>query len=323
MPVTPSRIVSLLPSATEILYALGLGDRVCGVTHECDYPPDARTKRVLVQPAFDPIRMTPAEIDAVVARLAREGKSTYVVDEAGLQELQPDMIVTQSLCEVCAVAGNHLAGVLPRLARRPEVVTLHPHTLGDILDDIRTVGAAAGMPEAAEALVAELRRRIDAVRTLAASTAERPRVACIEWYEPPYTGGHWVPEMVELAGGTPVLSQVGQPSRRVRWDEVVEAAPEVLVLMPCGYDTRRAVAEAGALAGLPGWRDLPAVRSGRVYAVNAHAYFNRPGPRLVYGLEILAFILHPDRFPKPAASDCTRVVETAGSTGPDAAEVGV
>ncbi|MFS8571311.1 MAG: cobalamin-binding protein [Thermaerobacter sp.] len=311
MPAQPRRIVSLLPSATEIAYALGLGERVCGVTHECDYPPDARTKRVLVQPAFDPSRLTAREIDALVSRLAREGKSVYEVDQAAIQELEPDMIITQTLCEVCAVASDHLAGILPLLEPRPAVVALHPHTLGDILDDIRRVGDAAGVPAVAAALVEDLQRRIDAVRERAAQVHERPRVACIEWYDPPYTGGHWVPEMVELAGGTPVLSQVGQPSRRVLWEQVVEAAPDVLVLMPCGYDTERALAEAGALTALPGWHDLPAVRTGRVYAVNAHAYFNRPGPRIVDGLEMLAWILHPQLFPSPAAGNCTTAARLA------------
>lgn len=308
MPATARQIVSLLPSATEILYALGLGDRVCGVTHECDYPPDAQTKRILVRPAFDPDRLSPAEIDAAVSRLAREGQSVYRVDEEAIRELQPDMIVTQTLCEVCAVTGDHLDTILPLLGQRPAVVALHPHTLADILEDIRRVGDACGVPEAAAAVVADLERRMAAVRARTAAVAHRPRVACIEWYEPPYTGGHWVPEMVELAGGVPVLSQAGRPSSRVLWQQVVDAAPDVLVLMPCGYDTRRAAAEADGLMRLPGWQDLPAVRAGRVYAVNANAYFNRPGPRIVDGLEIMAWIVHPDLFPPPEPKNCEPLV---------------
>src|SRR5690606_21984620 len=185
MPATARQIVSLLPRATEILYALGLGDRVCGVTHECDYPPDAQTKRILVRPAFDPDRLSPAEIDAAVSRLAREGQSVYRVDEEAIRELQPEMIVTQTLCEVCAVTGDHLDTILPLLGQRPAVVALHPHALADILEDIRRVGDACGVPEAAAAVVADLERRMAAVRARTAAVAHRPRVACIEWYEPP------------------------------------------------------------------------------------------------------------------------------------------
>ncbi|MBO8140862.1 MAG: cobalamin-binding protein [Firmicutes bacterium] len=294
----PARIVSLLPSATEILFALGLGDAVRAVTHECDFPPEAKSRRVLVRPAFDPHRLKPREIDEAVATRVRNGESVYVIDEEGLAEEQPDLVVTQSLCEVCAVATGHVDRALERLSRRPQVVTLHPHTLHDILEDIARVGEATARVREAGDLVAALKRRIDSVRQAAAG-APRPSVACLEWYDPLYSAGHWVPEMVEIAGGRPLLAQTGQPSARVDWRAVVEAAPDVLVLMPCGYDAWRALDELPALTALPGWDQLPAVRSGQVWAVNAHAYFNRPGPRIVDGLEVLAWILHPDRFAPP------------------------
>lgn len=293
------RIVSLLPSATEILFFLGLGDRVLGISHECDYPPAARDKEVLVRPAFDPTTMTAAEIDEAVSSIVRRGESTYVVNGEAVKQLQPELIVTQTLCDVCAVATDHVDEIVQLLDKRPDVLALHPHTLEDVLEDIRRVGEATGTTEDATNLIGQLRSRIDAVRTVADKVEKRPRVYCLEWYEPPYTGGHWVPQMVEYAGGRPLLSASGQPSTRVEWQSIIDSNPDVLILMPCGYDLERTLAEADVVTGFPGWDSLPAVRNGQVYAVSGTDYFNRPGPRLVDGLELLAWILHPDLFKRP------------------------
>lgn len=293
------RIVSLLPSATEILFSLGLGDRVHGISHECDYPPAARDKEVLVQSAFDPTTMTAAEIDKTVSDTVRRGESTYVVNAAAVQNVRPELIVTQTLCEVCAVSSNHVAEIVQLLDYRPDVLSLHPHTLEDVLEDIRKVGEATGTQAEAGRLIETSRRRIDAVRNRAATVNDRPRIFCLEWYEPPYTGGHWVPQMVEYAGGEALLSTVGRPSVRIEWETIVDSEPDALVLMPCGYDLERTVAEAAVVKQFPGWDTLPAVKNGRVFAVSGTDYFNRPGPRLVDGLEVLAWILHPDLFDKP------------------------
>lgn len=303
MTETPQRIVSLLPSATEILFALGLGPRVLGISHACDYPPAVKHKEVLVQAAFDPDTLTADEIDRLVADFVGRGESIYVVNDGAVQRLQPDLIVTQTLCDICAVATDHVDEIVALLDKRPDVVALHPHTLEDVLEDIRKVGEATGMQAAAEQLMKTSRRRIDAVREISATVANRPRVFCLEWYEPPFTGGHWVPQMVEYAGGEPLLSSPGRPSERVAWETIVENEPDVLILMPCGYDLARTTQEAAVVTKLPGWDTLPAVQNGRVFAVSGTDFFNRPGPRLVDGLELLAWILHPDLFEKPALAD--------------------
>lgn len=293
------RIVSLLPSATEILFALGLGEQVLGITHACDYPPEVLDREVLVQSAFDPATMTAAEIDETVSRIVREGGSTYIVNAEAVQTIRPELIITQTLCEVCAVSSDHVAEMVQLLDYRPDVLSLHPHTLEDVLEDIRKVGEATGTETQAQQLIETSRRRINAVRERAATVNERPKVFCFEWYEPPYVGGHWVPQMVEYAGGESLLSAAGQPSVRVEWEKVVASEPDVLVLMPCGYDLEQTLAEATVVTSYPGWHDLPAVKNGRVFAVSGTDYFNRPGPRLVDGLEMLAWILHPHLFEQP------------------------
>ncbi|HEY7675938.1 MAG TPA: cobalamin-binding protein [Candidatus Methylomirabilis sp.] len=293
------RICSLLPSATEILYALGLGDQVVGVTHECDYPPAARGKPVVVRSGFDPAGMTSGEIEAAVRASLRDGHGLYTIEAEVLRRADPDLIVTQDLCDVCALPAQAVAAAIAALPRRPRVLALKPERLHEVLADIRTVGEAAGRGAEADRLVAELAGRIAAVGRLTARVAHRPRVLCLEWFDPLYVGGHWIPEMVNLAGGEDVAGVAGQRSRLVTWEEVRAKAPEVILVIPCGADTARIAQEMHLVERLPGWSEVPAVRSGRVYATDASSYFSRPGPRLADGLEILAHFLHPEIFPRP------------------------
>jgi len=286
------RICSLLAGAPEIAFALGLGDQIVGVTHECDYPADAQNKPTIVKSVIDSKRMSGSEIDRKVAELLQAGKGLYHIDEAAFADAAPDIILTQGLCEVCALDYDEVVKAAATLVHQPEIVSLNPHSLPEILDDIRRVGDATGRSNAANALVDELRQRIEQVG--GREPDRRPRVVCLEWFEPLYSAGHWVPEMVALAGGHDVLGRAGEPSAKLDWREVVDAQPEVILLMPCGFDVRRAAKESTALRALPGWNDLPAVRAERVFALNGNAYFSRPGPRLVNGLEILAGIIHPD-----------------------------
>jgi iron complex transport system substrate-binding protein len=286
------RICSLLPGATEIAFALGLGEQIVGVTHECDFPPDAQQKPVMVHSAIDAQRMSGSEIDRMVGELLAAGKGLYHIDEAALLAANPDVILTQGLCEVCALDYNEVVKAAARLPRQPNIVSLNPHSLSDLLDDILRVGQATERIAAATSLAADLRQRIDSLGH--SEPDNRPRVVCLEWFEPLYTAGHWVPEMVALAGGFDVLGQPGEPSAKIEWRQVIEARPEVILLMPCGFDVRRTVKESTPLRSLPGWEQLPAVRYGNVYAMNGSAYFSRPGPRLVNGLEILARIIHPE-----------------------------
>jgi iron complex transport system substrate-binding protein len=286
------RICSLLPGATEIAYALGLGDQIVGVTHECDHPAEAQYQPIVVKSVIDSKRMTGAEIDRKVAELLQAGKGLYFIDEAAFAAAAPDVILTQGLCEVCALDHSEVVKAAGKLPRQPVIVSLNPHSLGELLDDISRVGAATDRGQAAEALVHGLRTRIAQVGCR--EPDRRPRVVCLEWFEPLYTAGHWVPEMVALAGGHDVIGSAGEPSAKIEWQDVVAAKPEVILLMPCGFDVRRTVKESTPLRALPGWKDLPAVRSENVFALNGNAYFSRPGPRLVNGLEILARIIHPD-----------------------------
>jgi len=297
------RICSLLPGATEIAFALGLGDDVVGVTHECDYPGEARQKRIIVRSRIDSHRMSSQEIDRWVGETLRQNQSLYAIDTTALREVAPDVILTQGLCDVCALDYNEVVAVSETLPHKPQVVSLTPSSLTDVLNDIRRVGETTGRSDRAETLVRELEQRISTVRDRAAQSATRPRVACLEWFDPIYFAGHWLPEMIELAGGQNILGQKGEPSGKIAWEKVVKLAPDVVVLMPCGYDVQRTVSEVSLLKKLEGWRDLPAVATGKVYAVNGHAFFSRPGPRLVDGLEILAHLLHPEIFPVQIPAD--------------------
>jgi iron complex transport system substrate-binding protein len=293
------RIVSLLPSATEIAFALGLGDQVVAVSHECDYPPEARQRPAVTRSPLHGHHLSSREIDRRTTEQLHEGGTLYFLDAEHLAALAPDLILTQELCHVCAVAQPEVERAVRVLGSAPRVLSLEPNTLADVLGTIEAVGAATGREAAAAALVGQLRARVAAVRAATATVATRPRVFCMEWTDPPWVAGHWIPEMVEIAGGTDVLGPPASPSVRVEWERVREAAPEVLVAMPCGYDLARTLAERPVLAALPGWDSLPAVQAGRAYAVDGSAYFNRPGPRLVDGLELLAHILHPERGASP------------------------
>jgi iron complex transport system substrate-binding protein len=297
------RICSLLPGATEIAFALGLGDEVVGVTHECDYPAEARQKTVVVRSVIDSNRMTSLEIDRCVSDRMRSNQALYIIDEDRLREAAPDVILTQGLCDVCAIDYNEVARTAETLAKKPKIVSLTPNCLTDVLDDVARVGEATGQHLSAERLVRELKQRISVVRERVAQLSTRPRIACLEWFDPIYAAGHWVPEMIDLVGGHDVLGQKGKPSEKIQWKQVVELAPDVIVLMPCGFDIQRTANEAATLEHLDGWHDLPAVKTGKVFAVNGHAFFSRPGPRLVDGLEILARIIHPEIFPMQESPD--------------------
>ncbi|MFZ0885388.1 MAG: cobalamin-binding protein [Candidatus Acidiferrales bacterium] len=289
------RIVSLLPSATEILYALGLGDSVVGVTHECDYPPAAAKKPPLIRPRVDP-HAAPAEIDRQVRELVQRGESIYAVDAELLASLAPDLIVTQDLCHVCAPSPDDLATALTRLPKQPRVLTLTPHSLDDVWQDIVRAGEATRTTLAAEALVAALKTKVQAIESVVKSVVRRPRVLCLEWLDPYYVGGHWVPEMVAKAGGEDVLGRAGEPSFRVSAEDMAESGAEMILVMQCGYDAARNAAQFRQTLLPQSWNALPALREDRLYSVDANSYFSRPGPRLVDGLELLAHLFHPDLF---------------------------
>lgn len=289
------RIATLLPSATEIVAALGLAGEIVAITHECDFPPEIRDRPVVVRPRVNS-HLASAAIDAEVEGALRRGESLYVLDADALSAARPDLVITQDLCDVCALPSLDVEGIAARLPGPPRVLRLHPHTLEDVLCDIETVGRAAGRGDEARRLVAALRTRIAAVEAACCAPPRRstPRVFCMEWLDPPFCSGHWMPEIVERAGGREVIGVHGRPSFRVEWDAIVAAAPEVVVLTVCGFDVRRTCAELPAVAARPEWRALPAVAAGRVYATDGSAFFSRSGPRLVEGLEIMASILHPE-----------------------------
>jgi iron complex transport system substrate-binding protein len=286
------RVASLLPSATEMVHFCGAGDALVGVTHECDYPPGVENVPKLTSSRIDH-EMTSAEIDAAIGEHLTDTGSIYALDAKLLDQLAPDLIITQGLCDVCAVSMDVVGEAVAGLKNEPEVLSLNPTSLRGVLDDAVRVGEALGYGEETRAKVAALEDRLTRVEEAAAGLP-RPRVGSIEWLDPPFFAGHWVPEMVRIAGGDEVLAGPGEASGRLSWEEIFEATPEVLVLMPCGFDVRRTVEEARrVLPGLPGWKDLPAVREEHVWAVDANSYFSRPAPRLVEGVEILARILHP------------------------------
>jgi iron complex transport system substrate-binding protein len=284
------RIVSLLPSATEIAYALGLGDDVVGVTHECDWPPEAAAVRVVSTSTLPPAP-TPAEVDRLVSASIRGGEPIYRLDHSAIRELQPDLVLTQDLCAVCAVPAGHVTEALSLLGSPAEVVSLDPGSLGEVLDCLLQVGRVTGTLPRAQAVVDRLKARLAAV-VGAVAGLPRPRAFGLEWSDPPFNAGHWVPEMIELAGGESVLSSPGIPSVRVTWEQIAEADPEVVVFMPCGYGLEDAAREAEGLLARP---ELAGVTS--LFAVDATAHFSRPGPRLVDGVEILAAALHPEVCP--------------------------
>lgn len=296
------RIVSFLPSATEIACALGLADSLVGITHECDYPPEVRDKPVVVRNVLPIERMSQSEIDRAVAERMHEGLSLYQIDEELLRTLDPDLILTQNLCQVCAPSGNEVSQVIKTLGRTPEILWLTPQSLNEIFDNVRELGSATGRTAEAEQLIAKCEARSKRLTDRLHGVAERPRVFCMEWLDPVFASGHWVPELVKLAGGVDILGSERGESVRVSWDEVVAAAPEVVVIMPCGFNLEQTMKQIWSVFGFQkseaarAFFELPAVRNGRVYAVDANSYFARPGPRVVEGAELLARLIHPELF---------------------------
>jgi len=286
------RIVSLVPHATELLFALGLGPQVVAVTHECDHPKEVAGLPRVTGDVLAP-GLSAAQIDAAVRERTLEGEAIYELDRAALARLVPDLIITQALCPVCAVSYEEVAELAKGLPSKPRVIALDPHTLGEVLGDIRTVAQATGSRDAGVDLIARAAGRIDRVK-LAVRGRPRPRVAAIEWLDPVYVAGHWTPQMIELAGGEDVLGLPGEHSQSLPWEEVAVMRPEVVVVMPCGYDAPRALREASDHAA-----QLAQLGAARIVAVDASAYFSRPGPRLIDGLELLAHILHPGSVAEP------------------------
>jgi iron complex transport system substrate-binding protein len=293
---TTQQIVSFLPSATEMACALGLSDQLVGITHECDYPPEISGKPVVVRNALPIETMSQPQVDAAVAQRMREGLSLYEVDEKLLRELAPDLILTQNLCQVCAPSGNEVSQAVNLLPRKPQILWLTPRSLEEIFANVRELGEATGRAKEAEELIAAGRVRMEKTAAVTRELPHRPRVFCMEWLDPVYCSGHWVPEMVKLAGGVDELARAGEDSVRVPWDDVVAWAPEVLIVTPCGFNLKKGIEQGQQLRDYPGWSDLPAVREGRVYAVDANSYFARPGPRVVDGTELLAHLIHPGLF---------------------------
>ena len=313
------RIVSFLPSATEMVYALGLDEQLVGVTHECDYPPQAKNKPVVVRNVLPVETMTQAEIDRAVAERMHSGDSLYQIDEALLRKLSPDLILTQNLCQVCAPSGNEVSQVLQTLEKRPEILWLTPRTITEIFDNLRDLAKATGREALAQDIIDDCNSRIDRLKSLTANCG-KPRVFCMEWLDPVYACGHWVPELVKLAGGTDELGREGGESVRISWDQVSDYRADVIVIMPCGFNLQQTMKEVWNSFGrysptrssqAQAFFELPAVREGRVFAVDANSYFARPGPRVIEGAEVLAQIIHPELFEQSADSGSFQPVDVS------------
>lgn len=308
------RIISFLPAATEMVYALGLGDALVGITHECDFPPAAKSKPIVVKPALPLETMSLHQIDVAVAARIGSGQSLYEVDENRLRELRPNLILTQNLCQVCGPSGNEITVALKQLQSKPEILWMTPHSLAEIFQNIRDLANVTGRVAQAEELIASANKRLQTISALTKESSRRPRVFCLEWVDPYYCCGHWVPEMIELAGGNDALGRKGADSVRVSWTDIAEWQPEILIISPCGFDVEKAVEQTHRLLQRPGWSDLPAVRNGRVYAVNANAYFAQPGPRVVDGVELLAHLIHPELCGWNGPDNAFRQVKVASQT---------
>jgi iron complex transport system substrate-binding protein len=292
------RIVSFLPSATEMACALGLEDQLIGITHECDYPERVKTKPVVVRNVLPIETMSQSEIDRAVAERMRQGLSLYQIDEQLLRNLAPDLILTQNLCQVCAPSGNEVSQVLKALPNSPEILWLTPQSIAEIFENVRDLGSATGKLDEANALVNECQQRLERLKSVVTQASTKPKVFCMEWLDPVYASGHWVPELVTIAGGVDRLGKEGGESVRVSWNEIVEWAPEVLIIMPCGFNLEQTMKQIRNVFTSPSsdFFRLPAVREGRVFAVDANAYFARPSPRVVEGAELLAELIHPELF---------------------------
>jgi len=311
------RICSLLPSATEIVLALGLGDHLVAVTHECDLPAGARPVPVVTRGSVDHLTLDSRAIHTHVTAAAHSGSSLYALDQEVLGRLDPDIILTQDLCDVCAVSYDQVAEAVHRLdvtlPGKRTVLSLEPKGLAGILDVIEQVGDVTGVPERAAALIRELRARIDRVAAVAARATTRPRVFAMEWLDPPYSAGHWVPEMIRLAGGHDEMSREGAPSVEVSWAQIAVYDPEIVLLMPCSFSLKRTLEELHRIALPAAWSRLAAVKAGRAYAVDAAVHFSRSGPSTIDGLEILGEIIHPELFPRRSPPDAWRPLGTASS----------
>ena len=296
------RIVSFLPSATELIYELGADDCLFGVTHECIYPNQAKSKPRIIDSVFDPEKMSSSQIDQKISELVKNGQGIFTVYEENLKSANPDLIIAQGTCAVCSAYTNEVSSALRILGNRPQVEVLDPHNVDDILASVMTIARRIGKEEQGEKLVESLKKRIGFVRGKMPSS--RPRVLCVEWVEPFFTSGHWVPQMVEIAGGSNLVSVVGEHSRKMTIGEVESADPDIIIMMPCGFDTKRTISECTASLGKnQKWNGLSAVKNGYVYAVDANSYFSKPSIRTITGIEILARIIHPGEFSELAVPD--------------------
>ncbi len=291
------RIASFLPAATEMVYLLGLEDYLVGVSHECDYPPQAKTKPVLVDCALDLSRMTMKEIDEAVTKRIASGKSLYSVDEEKLRRAAPTLLITQNLCQVCGPAGNEVSQVMKTLRPVPEILWQTPRNFEEVLKAYQELGWMTGRLEAANGWIAQAREKIKNIAAKSAAYPRKTRVSFIEWVDPIYCGGHWIPQMLGWAGGEDCNAKDGTDSVKIPWERVRDYQPEVIIVSPCGFNLDKALEQSLSLVERPGWSDLPAVKRGRVFAVDANSYFARPGPRVVEGVELLAHLIHPEDFP--------------------------
>jgi iron complex transport system substrate-binding protein len=291
------RIVSFFPSATELLYELGVGDKIYGVTHECLYPKDANTKPRVINSVFDPSEMSSKEIDDKIVQLMKDGKNIYKLDEDNLKKARPDLIISQETCEVCSAHTDHVNKALSILEKKPIVHPLDPHDLEEMFNDVKHISKLVNKEKEGDVLVESLKKRISIIKNNKFDFI--PRVLAIEWLEPFFTSGHWIPEMIEIAGGKNEISTNKQPSRRLSFDEVENCDPDVIILMPCGFDLNRTVSEYNKiLQPNQAWKNLRAVKQNNIFAVDANSYFSKPSIRTITGIEILAKILHPESFEK-------------------------
>ena len=291
----PQRIVTFLPSATELIYSLGADDKLFGVTHECNYPSDAKTKPQVISSVFDPASMSSKQIDDKICQLMTDGKQIYNLNKENLLNAKPDLIISQNICEVCSAHTEHVKIAVDMLEKKPEVYTMDPHDVDEILVSIRDISKMIGKKKEGNELVDSLAKRLEFVKSK--TFEERPNVVAIEWVDPFFTSGHWIPEMIESAGGENLISTEKMPSRKMELEEIKEANPDIIVMMPCGFDVKRTVSEYNSvLTNNPDWNELKAVKEKNVYAVDANSYFSKPSLRTITGIEILAKIIHPDVF---------------------------
>ena len=291
----PQRIVTFLPSATELIYSLGAEDRLFGVTHECNYPSDAKTKPRVISSVFDPASMSSKQIDDKICQLMSEGKEIYSLNKENLLSAKPDLIISQNICEVCSAHTEHVNMAVEMLEKKPEVYTMDPHDVSEILTSIKDISKIIGKEKEGNGLIDSLSKRLEFVK--GKTFEKKQKVVAIEWVDPFFTSGHWIPEMIEVAGGENLISLEKMPSRKMKLEEIKEANPDIIVVMPCGFDVKRTINEyKKVLAGNPEWNELKAVKENNVYAVDANSYFSKPSLRTITGIEILANIFHPDVF---------------------------